>query len=144
MSRHAIIEGGVVANVVVGAVPGAVPCGPDVGIGWACSGGTFSPPEEPEVEASPAEIIEQFRAAIQQHVDVTAVSRRYDNGVSLASYVASGNPEWADEAQAFVAWRDAVWTYAYAELDKVLAAEREQPSVEEFIGELPVIAWPDI
>lgn len=44
---------------------------------------------------------------------------------------------------AFVAWRDAVWTYAYAELDKVLAAEREQPSVEAFIGELPVIAWPE-
>jgi len=92
-------------------------------------------------EAARAGLIEQFRAAIQRHVDQTAVSRRYDNGVSLASYVASGNPDWAAEAQAFVAWRDAVWTYAYSELDKVLAAEREQPSVEAFIGELPVIAW---
>lgn len=93
-------------------------------------------------EASRAGLIDQFRIAIQQHVDQTAKGRRYDNGVSLASYVASGNPEWAAEAQAFVQWRDAVWTYAYAELDKVLAAEREQPSVEEFIGELPVIEWP--
>lgn len=40
-----------------------------------------------------------------------------------------------------VAWRDAVWLYAYAELDKVMASEREQPSVDEFIGELPVIEW---
>ncbi len=95
------------------------------------------------VEMSPEEIIEQFRAAIQSHVDQTAKARRYDNGVSLASYVASSNPAWAAEAQAFVAWRDAVWAYAYTELDKVLAAEREQPSVEEFIDELPVIAWPE-
>ena len=88
-----------------------------------------------------ASLIEQFRSAIQSHVDATAASRRYDNGVSLASYVASGNPEWASEAQAFVAWRDAVWVYAYAELDRVLDGEREQPSVEAFIAELPMIQW---
>lgn len=90
-----------------------------------------------------AALIEQFRSAIQSYVDATAASRRYDNGVSLASYVASGNPEWASEAQTFVAWRDTVWAYAYAELDKVLAGEREQPSVGAFIGELPGIEWPD-
>lgn len=41
----------------------------------------------------------------------------------------------------FVAWRDAVWLYAYVERDRVMAGEREQPTVEEFIGELPVIEW---
>jgi hypothetical protein len=88
-----------------------------------------------------AAAVEQFRAAIQRHVDAQAQSRRYDSGNSLASYVASTNEAWAAEAQVFVAWRDAVWLYAYTELDKVMAGERDQPSVEDFIGELPLIGW---
>lgn len=83
-----------------------------------------------------------YRLAIQHHVDEAARSRRYDSGNSLASYVTSTNEAWAAEAQAFVAWRDAVWQHAYAELDKVVAGEREQPGVDDFIGELPVIEWP--
>ena len=85
--------------------------------------------------------VESFRSAIQSHVDATARSRNYDGGNALASYVASTNPQWAAEAQAFVAWRDAVWLYAYGELDKVIAGEREQPNVEHFIDELPPIDW---
>ena len=93
--------------------------------------------------AARAELVEQFRAEIQCHVDAMAISRRYDSAVSLASYIASGNPAWAAEAQAFVTWRDAVWAYAYAELDKVLDGQRDQPEVGEFISELPAMMWPD-
>jgi len=32
---------------------------------------------------------------------------------------------------------------AYAELNKVVAGEREQPSVEVFLAGLPAIVWPD-
>jgi hypothetical protein len=37
-----------------------------------------------------------------------------------------------------------VWAYSTAELTKVLARERPQPSVEEFIAELPAFEfeWP--
>lgn len=35
-----------------------------------------------------------------------------------------------------------MWIYAYAELDRVTLGEREVPTVEEFIAELPVIEWP--
>lgn len=91
---------------------------------------------------SPEEVIEAFRLAIQSHVDGTAVSRLYDSGNSLATYVSSTNPQWAAEAVAFVGWRDAVWAYAYAEMDKVLGEEREQPTIEAFLGELPQIVWP--
>ena len=107
-------------------------------IGWSYDGSKFHPP----VEAEPPPPTENdYRFAIQRHVDAQAQSRRYDSGNSLASYVASTNEIWAAEAQVFVAWRDAVWLYAYAELEKVMAGEREQPSVEEFIGELPPIEW---
>ncbi len=95
-----------------------------------------------EAEAQAA-LVETFRLAIQAHVDEAALGRSYDSGNSLASYVASTNEGWAAEAQAFVAWRDAVWLYAYAELDKVMAETRTVPSVEDFIAELPVIEWPE-
>lgn len=85
---------------------------------------------------------DDYRSAIQNLIDSHAQSRRYDSGNSLATYVASSNPVWAAEAQAFVIWRDAVWAYAYGEMVKVLAGEREQPSVEAFIGELPQLVWP--
>lgn len=94
-------------------------------------------------EPEPAQIIEAFRVAIQSHVDAAAVSKRYDSGNSLATYVTSTVVEWAAEASAFVAWRDAVWAYAYAEMDKVLAGQREQPTVQGFLDELPVIVWPE-
>lgn len=96
-----------------------------------------APEPEPEI------IIEGFRVAIQQHVDQTAITKLYDSGNSLATYVSSTVPQWAAEAAAFVAWRDAVWAYAYAEMDKVLADLREQPTIEEFLAELPVIEWPE-
>lgn len=87
--------------------------------------------------------IEPYRAAIQAHVDAAAQGRNYGDGALLASYVTSTIPQWQAEAVTFVAWRDAVWVYTYAELDKALNGEREQPSVEDFIGELPVISWPE-
>lgn len=75
-------------------------------------------------------------------LDAKAQERRYDGAVSISTYVNSTNPQWAAEASAFVAWRDAVWAYAYAELAKVGLGQRPQPSVDEFLGELPVMVWP--
>ncbi|MND74906.1 hypothetical protein D3C80_665130 [compost metagenome] len=89
---------------------------------------------------SPVDI---YRVEIQALIDGTAKERQYDSGAALASYVNSTIPEWATEAQAFVAWRDAVWIYALAELDKVQKGERDQPSVEDFLAELPEFEWPD-
>lgn len=98
-----------------------------------------------EMKAAQAQaaLLESFRAAIQSHVDETARTRAYDSGNSLAGYIASTNPTWAAEAAAFVAWRDAVWTYAHTELDKVKNGQRSTPTVDSFIAELPVMTWPD-
>ena len=68
--------------------------------------------------------------------------RGYDSLMSCASYSASSNPTFAAEAAAAIAWRDAVWTYCYAELAKVEAGQRAIPaSAAEFIDELPVLSW---
>lgn len=84
----------------------------------------------------------QFSGAIQSYVDAVAKVRRYDNGLSLATYVASERPAWKAEAEAFVKWRDDVWDHAYREHERVLSGERAQPSIEELLAELPAPPWP--
>ena len=140
---RAFVEDGVVVNVVVGGggYQEGIYSGPNVQIGRSYDGTTFSPPPPPEPEPL---TVEDYRVTIQSHVDEAARDRRYDSGVSFASYVASTDPVWSAEAQIFVAWRDAVWLYAYAELDKVMAGEREAPTVDAFISELPAVAWGEV
>lgn len=81
--------------------------------------------------------------AIQGLLDSAAIARRYDSGVSFASYVVSTNPAWVAEAEAFVAWRDAVWAYAYGQFDLIEAGQRQMPeNIEAFLAELPAPSWP--
>ncbi len=95
------------------------------------------------IPAPPPVTINDYRRAIQAHIDKTANQRGYDSGVTCASYVGSTTPAWGAEAQAFVAWRDAVWGHAYGELAKVEGGQREQPTVAEIVSELPAIGWPE-
>ncbi|MGX1786137.1 hypothetical protein ACWIGM_05330 [Bosea sp. NPDC055332] len=86
--------------------------------------------------------LDDYRRAIQAHVDASANERGYDSGSSCASYFRSTNSRWAGEATAFIAWRDAVWAFAYTELVKVEDGQRERPSVAGILAELPSLAWP--
>lgn len=92
--------------------------------------------------ALPKPTSSDYAAAIQAHVDATARARGYNGPATLASYIASTVPAWAQEAQTFVAWRDAVWIYAYGELAKVQSGERVQPTISALVEELPSIVWP--
>lgn len=92
--------------------------------------------------ALPAPTQDDYAAAIQAHIDTTARARGYNGPATLASYVASTAQAWATEAQAFVAWRDSVWVYAYGELAKVQTGHRPQPTVDAIVLELPTIDWP--
>lgn len=97
-------------------------------------------PEQKQAAAIEAALA-TYRTAIQSLIDAKAQEKQYDSGATLASYVNSTVAEWAEQAQAFVAWRDAVWVYAFTELEKVQSGEREQPSVEDFLAELPGFDW---
>ncbi|SDB14576.1 hypothetical protein SAMN03159422_00235 [Agrobacterium fabrum] len=105
----------------------------------------LTPEEIEEVQASaapPSPTITDYENAIQNLVDSTAREKQFRDGVTLASYTASTKPKWSAEAQAFVAWRDNVWFYAYGELAKVQVGQRPQPTVEQFLAEVAPIAWP--
>jgi hypothetical protein len=107
-----------------------------VGEGWAYSDGTFTPPiHVPKIE--------DYQSAIEAHVNTVARQRGYSSAVSCASYVSSTMPQWAAEAGAFIAWRDAAWAYAFSELEKVQSGQREVPALDAFLAELPAIEWPE-
>jgi hypothetical protein len=95
-------------------------------------------------EANLATAVVSYQAAIQNHVDQTAVSKQFNDGVTLASYANSTIAAWREQALTFVAWRDAVWAYAYGELAKVQGGIRPQPTVEAILAELPAIQWPEV
>lgn len=99
-------------------------------------------PEMKQAEAMQS-AMNAFRTAIQSMIDSKAQEKDYDSGATLASYVNSTIPQWSAEATAFVAWRDAVWAYALAELDKVKSGARSQPTIEAFLAELPEFEWPE-
>lgn len=79
--------------------------------------------------------------AVQDHMDATVQTRGYDNINSACSYATSTDAVFLAEAQACVAWRDKVWRYCYDTLAEVLAGERDIPTAEELIAELPELVW---
>lgn len=87
--------------------------------------------------------INDFGVAIQEHIDKTAIAKGYRDAISIATYVASTTVEWQQQAETFIAWRDAVWIYSYAELEKFNNGEREAVDINVFLNELPVINWPN-
>ena len=85
----------------------------------------------------PAPTQDDYASAIQALIDATAKAKGYADGAALAGYSESTIPVWALEAKAFIAWRDQVWVHAYTELAKVQAGQREQPTIEAILAELP-------
>lgn len=96
-----------------------------------------APPPPPTTE----QIVEGFKAAIQQQLDASAQAKGYDSIVSACSYAGYAN-DFQAEAVAFGVWRASVWTYGYAELDKVIAGTRPLPTIAEILAELPALVLP--
>lgn len=85
--------------------------------------------------------IDDYKAAFDAHLDSVAQTKNYDNRITIATYAGSTNATWADEAKAFIEWRDAALASMFAQLEAVQAGG-EPPTVEQFIAALPEIVWP--
>jgi hypothetical protein len=137
--RAAVIENGVVTNVIevesLDVFPGLVDA-TSAQIGDIWDGATFTAP------APITPTIEQYTAAVQQHLDTKAQERNYDGILSACTYVTSTNAQFQAEGQACVAWRDAVWAHCYATMNAVLQGQQAAPTMDELIASLPTMAWP--
>lgn len=94
------------------------------------------------------EMINSMTSFIQKIIDGKAQDKKYDNGLSCASYATSTSDKFKSEAQKFVAWRDSVWTLGYAILDKAVKDEKYVdtwvsciPTQEELQAVLPILEW---
>jgi hypothetical protein len=89
-----------------------------------------------------AQRLAAFKSAFDAHLDLVAQQRQYDSRVTIVGYIASTNPQWAAEANAFAAWRDGALGYMFDQLTAVEAGEIAAPSIEDFIAGMPAIEWP--
>lgn len=78
--------------------------------------------------------------AVNSLLDSTAQSQGYDNAGSCISYASSTNSLWANQAKAFVAWRDVVWAMAYSV--QAEPASNRPTTVAAFLALLPPMVWP--
>lgn len=92
-------------------------------------------PCDPPTEA---QLIGQYTQAIQWHMDSRALLFGYDDIKTAVTYADEPSvPRFQSEGQAFRAWRSACWNYCYTLLAEVKAGQRELPSVEQLVAELP-------
>lgn len=99
-------------------------------------------------DAIPSELLEPLpadvvRERITQWLDSVVQAKGYDNIVSCASYASSSDDTFRAEAQAAIAWRDAVYRRGYEILADIPAAGVTTP--DEVMALLPQpteFGWP--
>jgi len=97
-----------------------------------------------QVAAEQAAVMAEFEQAVQGRLNGAAIAAKYDSIENAVSYAEEpAVPKFQNDGKAFRAWRSKVWAYAYEQLALVLAGEREQPTVEAFLLELPVLELPE-
>lgn len=84
--------------------------------------------------------IDTYKSAFDAHLDSVAQSKQYDDRITIATYRDSTNPQWVQEAIAFIRWRDQALSSMFDQLAAVQAGE-PAPTVAQFISNLPVIDW---
>lgn len=97
---------------------------------------------EEKAAAEAARLKAAFQSVIEAHVDEVAQARSFRHADSARGHANSTVAEWKADADAFIAWADQVWLYAFTELGKVEAGQRSVPELADFIAELPAIEWP--
>ena len=86
--------------------------------------------------------ISDFYDAVEEYIEATARSRGYSNAAILAGYVYSKIPNWKNEAEIFIAWRDSIWVSVFEILDKAKNEESILPKTPLImINNLEKINW---
>lgn len=99
-------------------------------LAWVAAGNTADQPPAPTNQ----QIKQQIQQAVQAWLDSTAQQNNYDSALSCVTYINSTNTQFAADAQAMHAWRDAVWVQCYADMATMTTPPA---STQAFIASLP-------
>ena len=77
-----------------------------------------------------------FINAVDNLLNSEAKKRGYDSIISACSYSGYQNP-FKSESESFIEWRGLVWEECYSILNDVTSGNRESPTIEELLNELP-------
>ena len=83
-----------------------------------------------------------YELAIEDLMDKKAQERGYKNADRIMAYTSSTKQQWKDEADAFIKWRDDMFEYCFGVIEDVVNQNRDAPSVQELLNELPSLNWP--
>ena len=97
--------------------------------------------QEPTQEDIVKSRITEIQSAVQNLLDSKAREKNYDNGFAIASYANSTDTIFHEEANRFIAWRDACWRECYNILAQFQSGEIEMPTVEYVLSRLPSLNW---
>lgn len=100
------------SGVVVGANTTASTPTPPAGMTYQLAPDGWTPGQETPAPTLD-DLIAQTKASISAWLDSVVQAKGYDNIVSCASYAASSDDTFRAEAQAAIAWRDAVYRAGY-------------------------------
>ena len=96
------------------------------------------PPHIPTVD----EIQKQLTDGVQNWMDTKVRERNYDNvHTCVGTYLYSPVDKFRTEAEHVKDWVSYVWAKCYEILAQVKNGEREIPTLEEVINELPILDW---
>ena len=102
-----------------------------------------SPQEiEEEQHAATMSVERHYIGSLEEMLDRTAQERNYDNRLTCALRAAYSGPYQA-EGQAFAIWMDACHAIVYDVLRQMKAGTLVPPPVDDLLGQLPELAWPD-
>ena len=98
--------------------------------------------EREYVEPTRAEIQKRLTDGVQNWMDNIVQERNYDNvHTCVGTYLYSPVEKFRLEAEAVRDWVSYVWSTCYEILAQVEAGERDIPTLEEVISELPILVW---
>ena len=88
------------------------------------------------------EIQKRLTDGVQNWMDNIVQERNYDNvHTCVGTYLYSPIEKFRLEAEAVRDWVSYVWAKCYEILAQVEAGERDIPTLEEVISELPILVW---
>lgn len=104
---------------------------------WVANGGVINVPVP-----SNDELVSDMMSKLESFYDSKARERRYDNRYTCSIRAGYQGP-FQQEGIAFAQWMDQCNNVGYQIVADVLSGQREIPTFEQILSELPTLTWPE-